>query len=1153
MVGLRQPEWARSTTGLPVECVVRVSDAGGGRQDILIARNRVSLVRPTTLQPRPEDEYDVQYCYGPDSSAKDVLDRTLKLLLRKFVEGHNVTVLVLGSTGSGKSSLLEGRQGMGELDNPKAGSGLVPLAINALFELLHAKALHSADRVATKRRAASAKGYDFLVESTFVEVYDENCRDLFRPGDPTGSRLLVREVPSEGWQVQGLKSRAARVATQLCEGFSEGCAARTGAVTDLGSAQDRAASLYTIRLAQFQPAQTEDEEDSGLVSKLVFVDMPGAERLVMDPEILRLREGVRLNKSLLTFAAALRGLAGDPQASAADFDQSVLTRLLADALGGNSLVTMVGTLRQGEWERSAACLRHLAAAQQVRTYPIVNHARARGLLHKMRARLLRCQEDRQTLRQQLSDVPAEGDRGEVGLHLAKVRDLEARILEEREEAAALKLEKEALAGRLARAGEALKAEAAERSKLQAELIASEEQRLEVSHVLLDFQMEHNHMKEEAETVKYNLEQRILELEAQQMEALVRRDGPRAMTGLDRDGERELQDLREQFAKADADRAELRSEVALQQQSIAENAAAAENARRLMDEAAGRERLVEELQSEVAQMHREADRTQRELALAQIQLQESREAFRARIEHLTLEVADLSQAAGIGARDPSSELAPSLADFRDKVQRLAGQLTEVQAQKDADAQHQLDQLLGRHTKLKRSFKALYAAYRDLRYHLEDLGPKASVEAMHEDQVIGGSFETVAGADDSADRITIAELRERASRLERQLQGRAIETLTGSASPSKMSNYARHSSSKKLLDGSPAPLASIEQQRLKALEQDNRRLQGELGKLRGQALQRRTASLRSLSSAGGANRNSSFRSGNGPRASEGGPDVFVDQRTLRSLEADVQRLRAECEELRRENGRLQRPAGAEARHAGPGLSDALQLENERLRAELDSLRRQQATTPQADLRQQNERLAGRLRELEKVDRSRAQLGFEIAELKEANEKLRRAANGTDSMAGLKRQMKEFTLNTQMDLERQLSAAQARAAAAEEQLSALQQYMAQATVAYQKEIMRLRGLVPPGGEAPRQAAGGGEGALASLEQQQGWAGGVGAAARGQQAGGGGSRRPGSAAFLGVGEAAAQRGRPDGARPVKSASNRQGQIPQPTNANPAVDAWHQ
>lgn len=41
-------------------------------------------------------------------------------------------------------------------------------------------------------------------------------------------------------------------------------------------------------------------------SRLTFVDMPGSERLAMDPEVLLLREGVLLNKSLLDFSRGER-------------------------------------------------------------------------------------------------------------------------------------------------------------------------------------------------------------------------------------------------------------------------------------------------------------------------------------------------------------------------------------------------------------------------------------------------------------------------------------------------------------------------------------------------------------------------------------------------------------------------------------------------------------------------------------------------------------------------------------------------------------------------------------------------------------------------------------------------------------------------------
>jgi hypothetical protein len=70
------------------------------------------------------------------------------------------------------------------------------------------------------------------------------------------------------------------------------------------------------------------------------------------------------------------------------------------------------------------------------------------------------QEDRQALRDQLTAAPAEGDPESAALSAARLRDLEARLLEEHEEAAALAVEKQALqvrgeggAGRGAQAGE----------------------------------------------------------------------------------------------------------------------------------------------------------------------------------------------------------------------------------------------------------------------------------------------------------------------------------------------------------------------------------------------------------------------------------------------------------------------------------------------------------------------------------------------------------------------------------------------------------------------------------------------------------------------------------------------------------------------------
>ncbi|MEW5312194.1 MAG: hypothetical protein WDW38_003841 [Sanguina aurantia] len=458
MVLSTRPDWTRGTTGIPIDAIVRLHPGVAGvRQDITASRNRVSVLRPGALQPKPEDEYDVSYCYGPESSNADLVARSLAPLIHKMVEGYNVAVIVTGATGTGKTSTLEGRRGLESTNGGGGGGGggggegdgLVHLAIDELFRQLGDKAVG-------------------------VGVYEDEA---------------------EGFQVAGLTMRMAKNSEEMRASFNKGRASRDAAMTDIGSAHERCAALFTVHLAQYAPAALAGEEDRVIVSKLMFVDSPGAERLAMDPEVpavaggglcvmhrgfswskvavagivLRLREGVQLNevrtgiiqcpghlyqkrvcmhvqrRGLLTTHSALRALATQGSAQFVDYEGSLMTRLLADALGGNCLTLMVGCVRPNQWQESITTLKQLALGQQSHNFPIINHGRARGLLQKLRHRLVAVAEERSVLREQLDESPPEGDPNAIAVSIAKVRDLEARLLSEREEKATLLEEKQALA------------------------------------------------------------------------------------------------------------------------------------------------------------------------------------------------------------------------------------------------------------------------------------------------------------------------------------------------------------------------------------------------------------------------------------------------------------------------------------------------------------------------------------------------------------------------------------------------------------------------------------------------------------------------------------------------------------------------------------
>ena len=75
---------------------------------------------------------------------------------------------------------------------------------------------------------------------------------------------------------------------------------------------------------------------SAQVSRLYLVDMPGSERLLVEAELLRVREGAQVNQSLLAWATTLRRLANGAPPAMANHHNSVLTKLLS----GDKLVDM---------------------------------------------------------------------------------------------------------------------------------------------------------------------------------------------------------------------------------------------------------------------------------------------------------------------------------------------------------------------------------------------------------------------------------------------------------------------------------------------------------------------------------------------------------------------------------------------------------------------------------------------------------------------------------------------------------------------------------------------------------------------------------------------------------------------------------------------
>ncbi len=96
--------------------------------------------------------------FGEESTQEQVYAATSEHLVREVMQGYNGTILAYGQTGSGKTYSM-----MGQTSAPHL-PGIVPRCLEAILGQAHAD-----------------KTKDYLVMCSFLELYNEELRDLLRP------------------------------------------------------------------------------------------------------------------------------------------------------------------------------------------------------------------------------------------------------------------------------------------------------------------------------------------------------------------------------------------------------------------------------------------------------------------------------------------------------------------------------------------------------------------------------------------------------------------------------------------------------------------------------------------------------------------------------------------------------------------------------------------------------------------------------------------------------------------------------------------------------------------------------------------------------------------------------------------------------------
>lgn len=264
-----------------------------------------SSVTQTTPEGKPLAEkvtgrtfFTYDQTFGEETTNEQVYGGVVKGIVESSLTGLNGTVFAYGQTSSGKTYTMQG-SGTIQEGAARVGGGIVHMAAADIFAHIRS----TQDRI-------------FLVRASFLEIYNEEVRDLLTPNNKV---LQIREDPRRGVFVQSEEA--------LCKDFDsllgvlvEGEKSRAFASTAMNERSSRSHTIFRITIESREKGANltkqgtsdsdnddDDEEGAVLISTLNLVDLAGSESVRHTGATgERQKEGGNINKRYVDF----RWLAG---------------------------------------------------------------------------------------------------------------------------------------------------------------------------------------------------------------------------------------------------------------------------------------------------------------------------------------------------------------------------------------------------------------------------------------------------------------------------------------------------------------------------------------------------------------------------------------------------------------------------------------------------------------------------------------------------------------------------------------------------------------------------------------------------------------------------------------------------------------------------
>uniref|UniRef100_A0A4Y0B5U8 Kinesin motor domain-containing protein n=2 Tax=Anopheles funestus TaxID=62324 RepID=A0A4Y0B5U8_ANOFN len=293
------------------------------------------------------DPFVFDHIFDETVSTRQLFDTVCRPVILSALNGINGTIFAYGQTSSGKTYTMIGND---------REPGVVPLTASEIFEQIK-----------------KIKERQFLIRVGFIEIYNEKIHDLLNTAN---TNLKIVENQCGDVSVNS-KECITNCAEQIIQHVEDGNKARKIGETNMNERSSRSHTIFRITIESRVISSTSGDgsmdNEAVQIGILNLVDLAGSERADQSGATgSRFKEGVCINKSLLSLSCVIQKLSENPDKQFINYRDSKLTRILQASLGGNAVTSMICNITPAVVDETYYTLSFAMRAKNIRNKPKVN-------------------------------------------------------------------------------------------------------------------------------------------------------------------------------------------------------------------------------------------------------------------------------------------------------------------------------------------------------------------------------------------------------------------------------------------------------------------------------------------------------------------------------------------------------------------------------------------------------------------------------------------------------------------------------------------------------------------------------------------------------------------------------------------------------------